>query len=141
MEAVRNALYKSAGKDNLFGEWQKYYGNGILKAYDALQIGVADESELVQAKDAETSWFGVVELVSSFFYRRKRNRSLTVKPEKESLASELLQLMQTDPQFYQLYDNLDLAHPAAIEALMTDEKFCKQVEASPYASPYLKEAV
>ena len=37
VEAVRQALYDTASKE--FPEWKKYYGNGILRAYDAIAAG------------------------------------------------------------------------------------------------------
>ena len=141
VEAVRKALFKSAAKEKVFGEWKKYYGNGIIRALDALDIGVAEESELHPSPDAESSWFGAVELISSFFLRRKLFRSVSEKPESESLANELLQLLQMDPQFYDLFSTLDLTNPAELESLMNDKEFQQKILKSPYASNYLKEAI
>ena len=141
VEAVRKALFKSAAKEKVFGEWKKYYGNGIIRALDALEIGVAEESELRPSPDAESSWFGAVELISSFFLRRKLFRSVSEKPESESLANELLQLLQMDPQFYDLFSTLDLTNPAELETLMNDKEFQQKILKSPYASNYLKEAI
>lgn len=141
VEAVRHALYTAAAKDNLFPEWQKYYGNGILKAWDALQVPVADESTLTEAPSAESTLFGVVETIGSFFKRRKLFRSAEPKPEPEALAMELLHLLQTDPQFFPLFSRLDLSDPAAVEAEVSKPAFRDQVLQSPYASGYLKEAV
>ncbi|RPD39909.1 S8 family serine peptidase [Chitinophaga barathri] len=141
VEAVRHALYTAAAKDNLFPEWQKYYGNGILKAWDALQVPVADESTLTKSPSAESTLFGVVETIGSFFKRRKLFRSAEPKPEPEALAMELLHLLQTDPQFFPLFSELDLTDPAAVEAEVSKPEFRDKVLKSPYASEYLKEAM
>lgn len=140
VEAVRNALYTSAAKDNVFGEWKKYYGNGILRALDALSVPVAEESQLKKAPDAEGTWSGITELIGSFLIRGPF-RSDTVKPEKEALATELIHLLQTDPQFYSLFSTLDLFNEKEIEKLMKSKKFRQQVMKSPYSSNYLKEAM
>lgn len=141
IEAVRNALYTAAARENVFPEWEKYYGNGILRAYDALQVGVADENELEKAPKAESSFFGVVETVGSFFKRRKLFRSTGPKPPEEALSMELLHLLQTDPQFYDLYSGLDLTSTAEVEKVLQDKGFQDGVLQSPYASAYLKEAM
>lgn len=141
VEAVRHALYTSAAQDKVFPEWKKYYGNGILRAYDALQVGVADEKDLKMSPEAESSFFGVVETVSSFFKNRKLFRSGTPSPELTSLATELLHLLQTDPKFYPIFSSLDLNDPVAVRAVIEDKDFQEKVLQSPYASNYLKEAM
>ncbi len=141
VEAVRYAMFSAAAKDNVFGEWKKYYGNGIIRALDALSVQVADEPQLKMAPDAAASWFGLAELVGSFFIRGRLQRSTSVKPDNEALATELIQLLQTDPQFYSLFSTLDLSSKNEIEKLMTSKKFRQQVQQSPYASTYLKEAM
>ncbi len=139
VEAVRHALYKSAYRG--FPEWEKYYGNGILRAYDALQAGVADESELQLSPSAESSLFGIVETIGAFFKRRKLFRSNAPCPPPNALGLELLHLLQTDPQFFELFSTLDLDDPAAMESLLNKPAFHEQVLKSPYASGYLKEAI
>lgn len=141
VEAVRHALYTAAAKDAVFPEWEKYYGNGILRAWDALQVGVADESQLSPSPKAESSFFGIVETVGAFFKRRKLFRSNGTKPPENALAMELLHLLQTDPRFYELFSGLDLSSPPEVEKMLQDKEFQEQVSASPYASAYLKEAI
>lgn len=141
VEAVRYALFSSAARGELFADWEKYYGNGIVKAFDALQAGVADESKLEQSPEAGSSLFGVFELVGSFFKNRQLFRSEGIKPTPEALATELLHLLQTDPQFYKLFATLDLSDPVAVSAVVNTPAFRQQVMASPYASNYLKQAM
>jgi subtilisin family serine protease len=139
VEAVRHALYSSASTE--FSEWEKYYGNGILRAFDALQAGVADEAQLTPAPSAESSLFGIVETIGSFFKRRKLFRSNTPAPPADALAMELLHLLQTDPQFFSLFSTLDLGDKTSMETLLNKPAFHEQVLQSPYASNYLKEAI
>ncbi|MFN2437706.1 MAG: S8 family serine peptidase, partial [Chitinophagaceae bacterium] len=141
VESVRNALYKSAAKDEVFKDWKKYYGNGILRAYDALMIGVPDESELKKAEKAESSFFGITELAGSLFANRRLFRSEGQKPEPDALAIELMHLLQTDPQFYDTFSKLDISDPAEVAKLSETEEFQNKVLKSPYASNYLKEAM
>jgi Subtilase family/Caspase domain len=141
VEAVRHALYTSAAKEKVFDEWEKYYGNGIVRALDALDIGVAAESALQKAPEAESSLGGIFELVGSFFKNRKLFRSGGIKPAPEALAAELMHLLQTDPQFYELFSTLDLGDAAAVEAVVKNNEFKQKVLQSPYASDYLKETM
>ncbi|MGX5817151.1 S8 family serine peptidase [Chitinophaga lutea] len=139
VEAVRQALYNTASKE--FPEWKKYYGNGILRAYDAIAAGVPEESVLQRAPAAESSVSGIVEAAVSFFQNRRLFRSQAVRPPEDALAVELLHLLQTDPQFYETFSATDLSSREAGEQLLGDAAFAGKVMASPYASPYLKEAV
>ena len=141
VEAVRHALFTSAARDEVFDDWQKYYGNGIMRAYNALMIPVANADELVKAEKAESSFMGISELVGSFFKRRKLLRSKLPKPTAEALATELLDLLQTDPQFYSLFSNLNLGSKKEANELINDKEFRKKVAQSPYASEYLKEVM
>lgn len=141
VEAVRHALYTSAAKGDVFPDWKKYYGNGILRAWDALQVPVAEPQALTQSPSAESTWWGVVEIVGSFFKRRKLFRSSEPKPSAEALATELLHLLQTDPQFYEIFSRIDLTNPVEMEATIGQPEFRDKVLASPYASAWLKEAI
>lgn len=141
VEAVRHALFTSAAKGDIFPDWKKYYGNGIIRAWDALQVPVAEPSVLVQSPSAESTWWGIVEIVGSFFKRRKLFRSTEPVPPAEALAAELLHLMQTDPQFYEIFSRIDLTNPVEMEATIGQPGFRDKVLASPYASSWLKEAI
>ncbi|HEY0740326.1 MAG TPA: S8 family serine peptidase [Chryseosolibacter sp.] len=139
VEAVRYALYKSAAKDEVFGEYKKYYGNGILRAASALQV-IPNDSELVKSSPAETSFGGLLDTVSSFFKNRTW-RSENVKLDSGALAWELLHLLQTDPQFYQEFSQLDLDDEKSANALLNSSDFRKRVVSSTSASLYLKKAI
>ncbi|RYY59035.1 MAG: hypothetical protein EOO05_14580 [Chitinophagaceae bacterium] len=141
VEAVRNALYTSAAKENVFADFKKYYGNGILRAADALRVGVPDESELSKAEAAECSFTGITELVGSFFKNRRLFRAGEPAPESEALATELMHLLQTDPAFYDDFSTLDLSSTAEMESKMNDPAFRNKIVQSPYASAYLKQTM
>ena len=141
VEAVRYALYKSAAKDEVFPEWKKYYGNGILRALKALDVPVADASMLTKAEKAESSFFGVFELVGSFFKNRKLFRGSDVKPNEDALATELLHLLQTDPAFYNTFSELDLSNAGEVMQLVSSPEFKQKVLQSKYASDYLKQTM
>lgn len=65
VEAVRYALFHSA--DKTYTAYKKYYGNGILKAWNALQINCPDIPNEVKAAEAESSYGGFTETMGSFF--------------------------------------------------------------------------
>lgn len=141
VEAVRHALFTSAAKDNVFKDWKKYYGNGILRAADALAVEVRAAHELVKAPLAESSFTGLLEAAGAFFKNRRLFRSEGPLADEVALSGELMDLIQTDPQFYPLFAELDLSDTASAERLLRDEGFRQQVANSPYSSELLKEAV
>ena len=141
VEAVRNALYTAAAKGETFTEWQKYYGNGILRAFDALLVGVPDAADLQPSPEAESSLFGIGETIGAFFKNRKLFRSEAVKPSVEALTAELVDLLQTDPEFYRLYSVINLTDPISCAVHINNDEFKSKVMKSPYASPYLKQAM
>ncbi|MGC3944733.1 MAG: caspase family protein [Chryseolinea sp.] len=141
VEAVRNALFTSAAKGEVFPYWEKYFGNGILRANDALAVGVPDITKLKKSKEAQSSIFGLTETVGAFFKNRRLFRGKSVRPEPDALAMELLDLIQTDPAFYKDFSCLDMDDPAAVKKLINRDDFATRIQQSPYASTYLKMAV
>lgn len=139
VEAVRHALYSSAAKEKVFPEWKKYYGNGILRAYDALQIPPPKPAALQKAPESKVSLGGLLDIASSLFLNRSLTRSHGPKPSGEALAMELLHLIQTDPAFRTDFQSLDLSSTKAVEKRLRSEAFKKKIAASSIASPYLKE--
>lgn len=141
VEAVRNALFTSAAKGEVFPYWEKYFGNGILRANDALAIGPPEITKLKRSKEARSSIFGLTETIGAFFKNRKLFRGKAVRPEPEALAMELLDLLQTDPAFYKDFSCLDMDDPASVKKLISRDDFITRIHQSPYASTYLKMAV
>ncbi|MDX2249503.1 MAG: S8 family serine peptidase [Bacteroidia bacterium] len=141
VEAVRYALYRSAAKESAFPDWKKYYGNGIVRAFDALKVDVPDDSLLQKSPDAESSYLGLIETVETFFLNRPLFRAKKEGPQSAALAMELLHLLQTDPQFYDLFSELDLSDKKTVEAMVDSDVFRQQVRDSRYASDYLKSSM
>ncbi len=142
VEAVRYALYTSAAKEEVFADWKKYFGNGILRANRALDIGVRDLGPLSKSAKAESSFGGFFQIAGSFFKNRRLFRDpAAAKPPGEALSLELLQLLQTDPAFFELFSTLDLEDGRELERLFSDANFIEKVQSSPYASEFLKQAV
>jgi hypothetical protein len=142
VEAVRKALFESAAKGDIFKDWEKYYGNGILRANKALDVKVPDPGSLTKSDKAESSFGGFFQIAGSFFKNRRLFRdAATIRPDEEALGFELLHLLQTDPNFYDRFSTLDLENEKEIEKLLADPDFVNKVIESPYASDYLKQAV
>ncbi len=139
VEAVRHALYTAAAKDEVFAEWKKYYGNGILRAYDALQIPPALPSELEKAPESDVSLGGLLEVAKSFFLNRTLFRDSGPKPSGDALALELLHVLQTDPAFRIEFQSLDLGNAKSAKKLLSSQRFRKKIAASRLTSTFLKE--
>lgn len=96
VEAVRRALFASADKS--FAESQKYYGNGILRAMDALEYGVPDISDDMVAPKADSSLFGLQEALKLFFHRRRSTAATPGPALQQSLELELQHLLLDHPE-------------------------------------------
>ena len=93
VEAVRQALFQTADKS--FAETKKYYGNGILRAKQALEYGVPDISDDMKAEKADSSLFGLNEALRLFLDRRRATE--TPGPALlQSLELELRYLLLDD---------------------------------------------
>jgi len=138
VEAVRHALYSSAAKDAVFPEWKKYYGNGILRAYDALQIAPPEPGVLVKAPESKASFSGLIEIAASMFLNRSVFRNNGPNPSPDALAMELLHLLQTDPAFRTDFQSLNLSNAKTVEKRINAAAFKEKIAASNIASPYLK---
>lgn len=139
VEAVRHALFTSAAKEEVFTEYEKYYGNGILRASAALEIGVIEIQDHQKAPEANTSWWGLIETARSFILNRPWLRSNIPAPSDEALAQELLHVLYSDPKFAQLFSELDLTDKELSEKIINDAALIQDITASPFASGYLKE--
>jgi hypothetical protein len=91
VEAVRRALFATADKS--FPESQKYYGNGLLRAMNALEYGVPDITDDMIAPKADSSLFGLQEALKLFFHRRRSAAPLPGPALQQSLELELQHLL------------------------------------------------
>jgi len=94
VEAVREALFRTADKS--FPESKKYYGNGILRAMDALRYGVPDLPDSLKAGEADSSLAGLGEMIGLFFKRRRAAAPEPGPALRRSLVLELQQLLADD---------------------------------------------
>ncbi|MCE7043290.1 S8 family serine peptidase [Dyadobacter sp. CY312] len=135
VEAVRQALFRSAdvSQNEMFGEiytvngreYNQYFGNGMLKAYDALQLDAGDIlSEIGQnpnkfKEEKETlGRTGIDDLFKMWF------RS-AVQPEadntlKEMVALEIEQLIFTDPELFKFSSEKRLTYELKLKLYESD---------------------
>lgn len=101
VEAVRYALFQSADK-NTFVDSPRYYGNGILKAMDALNIPVPELSQLKMADKSESTWTGIIEALGLFLNRKGALLGAVQKKlfslELESLLLDYPEVLDNDTQ-------------------------------------------
>lgn len=96
VEAVRHALFNSADK-TAFAESEKYFGNGCLKAAEALKAKYFPKgSDLKKAVEASV----FIPFLKVFFGGR---RKIMIYPGKEEMfATELMQLAHRRPELQEL---------------------------------------
>jgi subtilisin family serine protease len=139
VEAVRQALYMAAAKEEVFTEWDKFFGNGILRAYNALQVPPRKPLELEKAPEARVILGGFIEITKSFLLNLVPSRSKGPQPSKEAISLEILHLLQTDPSFFTQFENLDINDRNAVTGLLGSDDFKSKILKSDFASIYLKE--
>lgn len=144
-EAARQALFQSGGRD--YPGYKKYYGNGSLKASNALDI--SDDilaSDLKEAKAASTNFLGIGMFIKQWFRAMPAGSvgdiSFTADDQQlnEMLELELLQVMYKEPALFDYLDQLDLdgTDKDFFKNASAREKFIQKVKASEYASDTLK---
>lgn len=135
-EAVRQALFQSAYKKAFDDprETQKYYGNGILRAMDALRLGVPEIDEAMKAPPSGSSWSGALELLKLIFSSKKA--ADTVSPAlQEALPVELEGLLLDDDEGQELLEALAADSISREEGL---ERAVALLQRLDRASPALK---
>jgi len=130
VEIVRKALFCSANKAT---GYDKYFGQGILRAMDALEINPADLlDEIIKTKPDNLGRSGLDELVKMWFPKFRGNQNITNKQDKisEMLALEIAQLT---------YQDKSLAKYAEKDGISVD--MARNILQSNKASQFLKEIV
>ena len=143
VEAARNAIFNSAGKT--YPPYRKYYGNGIIRAFDALTaFDFTKVDELQPSAKAKVGFTGLGDFISGWF----RGRSVASTPKddvlKEMVSLELLQLMHRDPNLMPYAEELDLEQDETAAYFATPDTrkaFAEKVIQSEYASGFLKEVM
>nr|WP_321235000.1 S8/S53 family peptidase [uncultured Psychroserpens sp.] len=132
VEAVREALYTSADKDT-YPEWEKYYGQGILKAEQALSI-FPNFNDLKPAKKAKATLNGIADFLG-IMLRLKNDEAMSIDEEikREMFSTEILQELHNNPELHHFLD--------ADDEFWTDdekEQLMRSLLDSPSASNTLK---
>lgn len=131
VEAVRRALFEKAWKDPNFKEAERYYGNGILKAMDALDVSVKEISEDQKMPKAESSWLGWSEAVGLFLKRRRAAKPAS-QAAQQAIALEISHVLMNDPGLAELYDNM----PFELEGESWSEQLMSEIVAAVKGSAY-----
>ncbi len=101
VEAIRNALYKSAIKkvnDREYdSDFVKYFGNGIIQANAALNVPVA--TNLKKTEEDEVPWFPILNTI----FKAKPNPQQSIR--LDMFNTELSQLVYSHPELSSLIDN------------------------------------
>ena len=142
VEAVKKALFETADKSYL--AYEQYYGNGSIKAMDALQFPVPEITDTQKAPKANVFFIGVKEFLSPFWQtitKSTNSTAPTAVPEKleEMAVLEITQLLYKDPALlhYSKHLNLEDDGPLFKNARQA-EAFRKKLKASKYISAFLK---
>ncbi len=99
VEAVKYALFNSADKS--YEKYKKYYGQGILKANDSLDV-FPNWDILKKSKKAKCSLNGILDLLGIMLrLKGDQNRS-----KEEMYSTEILQLLHMEPSLH-AYLNID----------------------------------
>lgn len=101
VEAIRNALYKSAIKkvndSDYDSDFVTYFGNGIIQANEALKIPVA--TNLKKTDEDEVPWFPILNTI----FKAKPNPQQSIR--LDMFNTELSQLVYSHPELSELIDN------------------------------------
>jgi subtilisin family serine protease len=142
VEAVRNAMYTTASK--AYPYYKKYYGNGIIRAYDALAIN--DFSNLSISDEAKVSFFGIIPFISTWI-RGKGKAAAPSAQDKElmdMISLELMQVVYQDEALMDYAEVIEFEKTDGAEFLqdpVARNIFFDKVKRSPYASEFLKEVL
>lgn len=131
VEAIRHALFTSARKEikEGFGNYSKYFGNGILQSYDALSI--APRSDLKETKQDSSPWFPILSTLFKEIPDEKQQVRLSM------YDTELWQLLYTYPELAKHIQDDDVDF-SEVNTLQWDG-FINAVLEHPGASLSLKE--
>lgn len=102
VEAIRNALYRSAAKNGIpypGDTFKKSFGNGILKAFDALQEPVMIIND--KAPEAKMPWFPILNTI----FKAVPKPNVQPRNQVQMFNTELAQLVYYYPDLAKLIGN------------------------------------
>ena len=109
VEAVRFALFNSADKS--FAESEKYYGQGVLKAKDAIlnfPIEKIKEEDLVKSPKSRSSWLGVTSMVKMVFAKQRGEES-GLEILQSTMAMEIHDVLFSTKNGIELLEDVDFS--------------------------------
>ncbi len=109
VEAVCFTPYNSA--DRSFAEASKYYGQGILRAMDAIEeypMSNIDVDKLQKSKPCRSSWLGISEAINLIF-KRTRSMDYSVDLFKQSLEPDVQSVLFLGPGGMEFLKEVTLA--------------------------------
>ena len=139
VEAVKHALFSRADKSHPL--FHHYYGQGVLKAYDALLEPVPVPTQLKKAPKARVSWLGLAELTKLLILRKSDSTTELAVDDTlgEMLSLEILQILHKDPQLFHYLDHLDFEQEGPVfENAAQLRNFLAEVKESEFASQTLR---
>lgn len=144
VEAARKAMFSTADKS--YPAYRKYYGNGIIRAFDALNAFSFDKvDELQPSQKAKVGLTGLGGFISGWIRGRAADNKQTDLSDYEGLQEmislELLQLIHKDPNLMTYAEELDLENDetaAFFSNTATRKTFAAKVLQSEYASDFIK---
>lgn len=101
VEAVKAALKESANKD--YPEYEKFYGYGIIRANDALNVSPSNVG-LTKAKKAKVFLLGIAELLGLYLIRHEIAPDPQQEVREEMFATEILQQMHDNESLHPLLE-------------------------------------
>ncbi|AUP77350.1 S8 family peptidase [Flavivirga eckloniae] len=123
VEAVKYALFNSADKTT-YRQWEKYYGNGILKANKALKIFPGFDI-LKRAKKSRATLNGILDLLGIMLRLKAKEITENEMAKEEMFSTELLQHLHINPN---LHDYLDINDDGDENVFWTKEQKSRIVE-------------
>ncbi|MBC7890208.1 MAG: S8/S53 family peptidase [Ferruginibacter sp.] len=136
VEAIRKAMFESAAKEinnddgNFEDDYQKYFGNGILRAAAMLEVKVASPNDLLK-QDKDRVSFPFFKVILGLKAMEEPEN-----PEEEMLETELMQLVLTDETLQKIMqdeekkmDDLDKEEKIALAAaVIKNEKASEKLK-------------
>lgn len=116
VEMVKKALFSAA--DNSHPESKKYFGQGILKAFDALKIKPS-VSGLEKESTARVTFYGILDLLGLLIRTKSTNNEETAI-HGEMFTLEILQEFHNNPNLHKYLD-LDFDNKHEFSSKQKDE--------------------
>lgn len=126
VEAVRHALFSTADRTPTAGA--EFFGNGLLRAHDALAVDYRDDLSMTSADSVSFPWLrllGALEAAGD-----------SITPQQKMFETEALQLFLQSPSLQQITDGAD-PHSDELDPT-TLKKFVDKLRQSPSASNTLR---